>query len=214
MVQKVFNFASTRSGFSFRMETRAMEDSKGLPGFLPPGWDIESEEMDDGTEAKCYKNLESGKKFYSLEHLFYYVAYSIHEDAPKPFLQEGSAKEPPPLRMYWGDGPRLHALESIRRNFFRRCCDDCGDVGNMTCFSGGFRKWALRRAKKEDRKLKCTRCGDIGHVCLTCPLPIVYKWPTRCNIRRPRHCGICGERGHDGRTCPQRQVTRCNIAEL
>uniref|UniRef100_A0A2N9GVA4 CCHC-type domain-containing protein n=1 Tax=Fagus sylvatica TaxID=28930 RepID=A0A2N9GVA4_FAGSY len=77
---------------------------------------------------------------------------------------------------------------------------------------------ALRRATEEELKQCCSHCGEAGHNCLSCYIPITYKWewlpnsqPTPAaptgtiksprKTRKPPHCSQCGKAGHNRRTC-------------
>lgn len=46
-----------------------------------------------------------------------------------------------PLRLYFGNGPRIHSRMCIEYGVVNKRCEDCGQVGKLTCFSSSFRKW-------------------------------------------------------------------------
>ncbi|KAB1214419.1 hypothetical protein CJ030_MR5G003229 [Morella rubra] len=81
-----------------------------------------------------------------------------------------SASQPPPLRLYSIDIGQWDDPRAVNRR-----CNDCGEVGNLACFSGSFRKWALKRATKEELNQHCTHCGGVGHDCVSCYRPITYR---------------------------------------
>lgn len=49
-----------------------------------------------------------------------------------------------PLRLYYGYGPRIHRQLSIEYGVANKRCENCGEVGQLTCFSGSFRKWVCK----------------------------------------------------------------------
>lgn len=55
-----------------------------------------------------------------------------------------SLQEERPLRLYFGNGPRIHKQLCIKYGVVDKRCEKCGKVGQLTCFSPAFRKWVCR----------------------------------------------------------------------
>ncbi|KAK7340211.1 hypothetical protein VNO77_20909 [Canavalia gladiata] len=127
------------------------------------------------------------------------------EDKETAATEVVSKKKDLPLRLEFGNGPRIHRQLCIEYGVVGKRCGDCGKVGQLTCFSPSFRKWALKRVTEEELHQTCSRCKERGHTCVNCDLPIIPKLaeaPAR-KERKPVHCGFCGEVGHNRRTCPR-----------
>ncbi|XP_020218489.1 uncharacterized protein LOC109801772 [Cajanus cajan] len=108
-----------------------------------------------------------------------------------------------PLRLYYGNGQRIHAQKCIEYGVVDRLCEECGQVGQLTCFSSSFRKWALSRVTREEMYYFCGRCMLYGHKTPDCDLlgiPPIWHDPTP-KERKAVHCGLCGKPGHNRRTC-------------
>ncbi|TKY65498.1 DNA-binding protein HEXBP isoform X1 [Spatholobus suberectus] len=115
-----------------------------------------------------------------------------------------SKKKELPLRLYFGNGPRVHEQLCIEYAVVNRRCEQCGKVGQLTCFSSSFRKWALRRVTEKELNQTCSICSERGHNYLDCDLRIIthrLDEVTAPKERRLVHCGFCGEVGHNQRTC-------------
>ncbi|CAJ1818392.1 unnamed protein product [Sphenostylis stenocarpa] len=117
-----------------------------------------------------------------------------------------SNKKERPLRLYFGNGPRVHKKLCIEWGVVNRRCEYCGKVGQLTCFSPTFRNWALRRVTDEELNQTCTICNERGHIDQDCDLPFTTQKSAEISApkeRRQVHCGLCGKVGHNRRTCLQ-----------
>ncbi|TKY65543.1 DNA-binding protein HEXBP isoform X1 [Spatholobus suberectus] len=124
-----------------------------------------------------------------------------HDLADKATARMGavSKKKELPLRLYFGNGPRIHEKLCTEYGVVNRRCEQCGKIGQLTCFSPTFRKWALRRVTEEELNQTCSVCNERGHNYLDCDLRIAAVPAPK--ERRLVHCGFCGEAGHNRRTC-------------
>ncbi|KAG4922396.1 DNA-binding protein HEXBP-like [Glycine soja] len=114
-----------------------------------------------------------------------------------------SEKEERPLRLYFGNGPRIHKQLCIKYGVVDKRCEKCGKVGQLTCFSPAFRKWALGRVTEEELNQTCKICNERGHIYLDCDLPNELAEVPPPKQKRTVRCGLCGEAGHNKRTCPK-----------
>ncbi|XP_022635577.1 uncharacterized protein LOC106758209 isoform X2 [Vigna radiata var. radiata] len=78
-----------------------------------------------------------------------------------------SKKKELPLRLFFGNGPRVHKKLCIAWGVTDRRCRQCGKVGQLVCFSPNFRKWTEIPVRKK-RSVHCGLCGKVGHNRRTC----------------------------------------------
>ncbi|XP_057435586.1 uncharacterized protein LOC130728218 [Lotus japonicus] len=92
-----------------------------------------------------------------------------------PAMETAPKRKDLPLRLYFGNGPRIHSRMCIEYGVVNKRCEDCGQVGKLACFSSSFRKWALKRVTEEEFNQICSRCHLRGHTYLNCDIPATYR---------------------------------------
>ncbi|KAJ1408566.1 putative mitogen-activated protein kinase kinase kinase 1-like, partial [Sesbania bispinosa] len=149
-----------------------------------PKFNLPSNWIDD-PQTKCYKNMDTGDTFAYSEELFCFIdppadqTQSKDDDLVNIETRDISSATKEPcdiddkatpaekathegqkihlMHLYHGNGPRIHRELSIEYGVANKRCEDCGKVGQLTCFSSSFRKWG--RGGKQRKILHCGVCG-------------------------------------------------------